>query len=458
MATFMLTASSQVKSANTESDIANHSGKANRKKFAHKNNLIDKERSDWNVEFDVHSRRELLEAHYAKRLENRKKHNRSKDRSWDSLDDFLATFEGKKARKDSKNERWATQSQVTYVGDKDSLGAVWQTFIDAGVPKEDIRAAYSAGYERYIAKHNEAFPTLPIYHSDVHFDEATPHGHDAIVVMGHTPKGMASESFNNALGELYGYQDKKQGKSENMQRYREENDALAYESITGALKELAQERGIDMDFEFIRTGQDSSVSTETYKREKDLDSRQVELDEREMELSGRKAELEERISGIEEREAAVAQQEADLTGREARLKEKEAELAELERKRVAREADLDRRDEKLREFEQDKISQLRSSYNSGMSFTLTTLRDLAGADDKYDALGTARLDVLIRASSYPRVYTDSEGVRGDHPNRKRYNDASKLLKAMERNQAKQAKPGANLKQQTQSATSKEVEM
>lgn len=339
MATFMLTATSQVKSANTESDIAHHSGKANRKKFAHKNNLIDKARSDWNVEFDVLSREELLESHYAERIAKRAKNN-GKGRAWSSLDDFLATFEGKNARKDSKNERWATQSQVTYVGDKDAMKAIWTTFTDAGVAEEDVRAAYSAGYEQYIAKHNEAFPTLPIYHSDVHFDEATPHGHDAIVVMGHTPKGMASESFNNALGELYGYQSKQSGKSENVKRYREENDALAYESITGALQALAQERGIDMDFELIRTGQDSSVSTETYKREKDLDSRQVELDEREMKLSGREAELEERISEIEKREAAVAEQQADFTGREARQKAKEDELEKQAEALAEREAVL----------------------------------------------------------------------------------------------------------------------
>lgn len=367
MTTFTLTASSQVKSANTESDIANHSGKKNRKEFAHKNKLIDLERSDWNVEFDVLSRRELLEEHYAKRLENRKKNNRAKDRAWNSLDDFLETFEGKKVRKDSKNERWATLSQVTYVGDKDVMKGIWKAFTDAGVPEEDVREAYSEGYSEYIAKHNDKFPTLPIYHSDVHFDEATPHGHDAIVVMGHTKNGLASDSFNNALGQLYDYEDKMAGKKENVERYREENDALAYESITGALLTLAQERGIAMDFEFLRSGRESFVSMESYKREMDLNDRQIELDEREMKLSGREAELEERISGIDDKAAALAQQEADVTGREARAKEQKDELKK-------REDDLKKREGELSHM-------LYTEFKAGMQNTLRLYRHL-GSETK----------------------------------------------------------------------------
>lgn len=323
MATIELTTSSQLKSANTESDIANHSGKANRGKIVHANEDIDLERSHLNVEFDFLDRGELLEKHYREKIDKHNKTNNSKARRWETMDDFLKTFEGKKVKvagKETNNERWATMSQVTYVGDKDSMEQLTDLFEEHGATVEEFIEAYSKGYRAYVEKHNKEFHTLPIYHSDIHFDETTPHGHDAIVVMGHTEKGKPSDSLNNALGELYGYETTMEGKKHNMLSYRADNDAIAYECITGALKELAQEKGFQLDLEFVRTGNDFSVDVQSYKRLMD------EKEEAEMELSGREAKLEERISAVEEREATLAKREADFTGREARLKKFQEDL------------------------------------------------------------------------------------------------------------------------------------
>lgn len=328
MTTYALTATAQLKSANTVTDVANHSGKENRKKYTHANKEIDQTRTDLNVEFDFHSREELLEKHYRERIDKHNKTNNSKARRYDTMDAFLDSFEGKPVRGNKNNVRWSTLSQITYVGDKDSLGELWTDLREAGVPAEELFEAYSEGYKEYVERHNETFPTLPIYRSDIHFDETTPHGHDAIVVMGHTKGGKASDSLNNALGEKYGYE---KDNKEKMRLYREENDTLAFTSVTSALQAVGRAYGYEFDVELERTGQEFSLDMHTYKLFMDeVNAKQAEFDELEAELSGREAKLEERISEVEEKSSALAQQEADVTGREARLKAKEDELAERE--------------------------------------------------------------------------------------------------------------------------------
>lgn len=350
MTTYSLTASSQVKSANAVTDIENHSGKKNRKKYAHANKDIDPELSDQNVEFDFHSREELLEKHYRSRIDKHNKNNNSKARRYETMDDFLASFEGKTVRGNKNNVRWSTVSQVTYIGDKESLGSLWSDLMDAGATVEELQEAYSAGYKEYVERHNEAFPTLPIYHSDIHFDETTPHGHDAIVVMGHSKNGKASDSLNNALGEKYGYE---KDNKEKMRLYRDENDALAFSSVTGALLKVGEAYGVSHKAEMIRTGQEFSLDVPNYKHFLDkFEALDAELDEREITLSGREAELEERIVEVEKREAALAQQEADVTGREARLK--------IEREKV----------EKKNEYFSESV---RNALNIGVDRTLYLL-------------------------------------------------------------------------------------
>lgn len=330
MTTYSLTASSQVKSANAVTDIENHSGKKNRKKYAHANKDIDPELSDQNVEFDFYSREELLEKHYRSRIDKHNKNNNSKARRYETMDDFLASFEGKTVRGNKNNVRWSTVSQVTYIGDKESLGSLWSDLMDAGATVEELQQAYSDGYKEYVEKHNEAFPTLPIYHSDIHFDETTPHGHDAIVVMGHSKNGKASDSLNNALGEKYGYE---KDNKEKMRLYRDENDALAFSSVTGALLKVGEAYGVSHKAEMIRTGQEFSLDVPNYKHFLDkFEALDAELDEREITLSGREAELEVRIVEVEKREAALAQQEADVTGEAARLKRRAEELEKSEKR------------------------------------------------------------------------------------------------------------------------------
>lgn len=330
MATIELTTSSQLKSANAESEIENHTGKANRKIFNHENKEIDLERSDWNVEFNPLSRDELLQEHYGDRIEKHNKTNRGESRRWD-MEKFLKTIQNKPVMsggKDTGNREWETLCQITYVGDKEAMGRdgeLWTLLMDAGVPEAKIRDSYAKGYEDYVKKHNEEFKTLPIYHSDIHFDETTPHGHDAIIPMGHTKSGRASSTLNNALAEHYDNYDAAktmQGKKANLKQYREDNDEIAFLCITGALEELADEYNVDVTFEPLRTGQEFSLDVPNYKRIKD------EMEEVEAELSEREAKLEERISAAEAREEALAKQEADFKARNTLLKTQESELAE----------------------------------------------------------------------------------------------------------------------------------
>lgn len=296
MPTIGLTASSQLKSANATTEIAYHSGKENRGKLKHKNEDIDPTRSHLNVGFDVLSREELLETHYREKIDNHNKHNRGPSRRWDTMEDFLKTFEGKKVKfagKETDNERWATMSQITYVGNKETMGfrtdrtgkdavvgEVWDHLMHAGVSEEEIRNAYVEGYKEYVQKHNEKFPTLPIYRSDIHFDETTPHGHDAIVVMGHTESGKPSDSLNNALGEHYGYANSMDGKKRNLEQYRLDNDSIATLCISRKLKEVAVAYNVDISFKAERTGQTFSMDMHNYKlRMDEFDKRQKELDE-----------------------------------------------------------------------------------------------------------------------------------------------------------------------------------
>lgn len=309
MPTIGLTASSQLKSANATTEIAYHSGKENRGTLKHKNEDIDPTRSHLNVGFDVLSREELLETHYREKIDNHNKHNRGPSRRWDTMEDFLKTFEGKKVKfagKETDNERWATMTQITYVGNKETMGfrtdenelvgEVWDHLMHAGVSEEEIRKAYVEGYKEYVQKHNEKFPTLPIYRSDIHFDETTPHGHDAIVVMGHTESGKPSDSLNNALGEHYGYADSMDGKKRNLERYRTDNDSIASVCISRKLKEVAVAHNVDMTFTYERTGQTFSMDMHNYKlRMEEFDKRQKELDEEKKLVNKRLAEQNEKL-------------------------------------------------------------------------------------------------------------------------------------------------------------------
>ena len=361
VAIYKITASSQLKSANAKTDIANHSGKENREKYAHKNPDIDPTKSKHNVELDFYNDRELLAAHYHDKIEKRNKTNNSAARRWD-LDKCLASFEGKEVNlnsKKTKNVRWATASQISYFGGKDSLGDVLKLLEGAGASPEAIREAYSSGYEEYVKGHNEKFTTLPIYHSDIHFDETTPHGHDAIVVMGHTAKGQASDSINNALGELYGYPTDWKGKQANMVRYRTENDAIMFGAIGSKLEALGEAHGLDFKFEFLRTGETGSKTMQDYKMNREYDrieglllGKNEELKEKADELQEVEQEQDIRTKaqkGIsqknKERKRELDAREKDLNGFAGDLLDKDAAV-------LAREKALKEKEEELKKKEQ----------------------------------------------------------------------------------------------------------
>lgn len=326
-----ITTSSQIKSADTKSEIANHNGKENRAKYNHKNEDIDTSMSHLNAEFDFYDRDELLEKHYREKIDKHNKNNNSAKRRWDSVDDFLKTFEGKKVKingQETDNERWATMSQISYFGGKDTLGEVIEELKDLGVDYERICETYAEGYKNYVKAHNERFTTLPIYHSDVHFDETTPHGHDAIVVMGHTAKGNPSDSFNNALGEIYGYPKNFEGKRKNIERYREENDELIFKSIAPKIAKLAKDNGLNIDFEAIRTGEEGSLGMEEFKIVKDLERQEEELKEKRERNAKKNAELKIAERNLKDREKAIADKERAF---EEEMNEKRAKFkAEIE--------------------------------------------------------------------------------------------------------------------------------
>lgn len=358
-----ITASSQLKSANAEKDIEFHSGKKNRGRFKHANENIDKSRTHLNAEFNVFDRSDLLEKHYGEKITKHNKNNNSEARHWD-MNKFLATFEGKKVKmqgKETKNERWSTASQISYFGGTDSLNPVLEKIRDAGASQEEIVQAYTYGYGKYIEAHNEHFPTLPIYHSDVHFDESTPHGHDAIVVMGHTNKGNPTDSINNALGELYGYPEDFDGKRENMERYRWENDNLIFDAIAPELEGLAKQYGIDIEFEIFRTGAEGGKDMPHYlqlkeQQEKDvvvqarLDSfydMEVKLQNKSKKIEKVEVEIAERTVLLDNRGLDLDRQRMIQIAREKELREQEEKLLEKEREIAEREALIGSREQNV---------------------------------------------------------------------------------------------------------------
>ena len=387
-----VTVSSQLKSANTTSEIENHSGKKNRGKFEHANGDIDKSRSHLNVEFDVHDRDELLQLHYAERIEKHNKHNNSEARRWD-LEKYLASFEGKTVKsrgKETSNERWATASQISYFGSKDTLNPVLEAIHDAGASQEEIVEAYASGYAAYVERHNETFKTLPIYHSDVHFDETTPHGHDAIVIMGHTEKGRASDSINNALAEHFGrYPKDFKGRQENMKEYRDENDSIMFEAIAPKLQELAEKYGIDIEFEPIRTGQEGSLSYEDYKKKKDFDAMDEELQERESDIE-MTTKAQKRITKKNKERGR------ELDDRESTLNTQETELAQRQAAMIAREKEVREREEKMEKLQQMIDLGNAKLTHSNNVFTAVALAVLEGDEKRAKIAGKFKEHGVLR--------------------------------------------------------------
>jgi len=344
-----VTVSTQIRSANTTSEIENHSGKKNRGSIRHENEDIDTSRSHLNVEFDMYDKYDLLEQHYRERIDKHNKNNNSAARRYDSMDEFLQSFEGKKVKvggKISKNERWSTASQISYFGGKDSLEDVLGELAEVGMPLEELIEAYTEGYREYIEKHNEKFPTLPIYHSDLHFDETTPHSHDAIVVMGHTKTGRPSDSIDNALGELYGYAPNFKGKAKNMSKYREDNDKIMFDSVAPKLEELGEQYGVPIDFEFIRTGQEGSEDYKTYKKNKDNAKREALINKRSKTNNKNKAWLDRKKTEIDSKESAQ-------WAKDELQKEKEKKLNERERSLDNREELINKRIDEMQKKDDD---------------------------------------------------------------------------------------------------------
>src|SRR5699024_1930157 len=276
--------------------------------------------------FDMYDKYDLLEQHYRERIDKHNKNNNSAARRYDSMDEFLQSFEGKKVKvggKISKNERWSTASQISYFGGKDSLEDVLGELAEVGMPLEELIEAYTEGYREYIEKHNEKFKTLPIYHSDLHFDETTPHSHDAIVVMGHTKTGRASDSIDNALGELYGYAPNFKSKAKNMSKYREGNDKIMFDSVAPKLEELGEQYGVPIDFEFIRTGQEGSEDYKTYKKNKDNAKREAEIEKNTEKMDKRRQ--------IQENNKTKLDDYADMLQNEINLFKKEKQEFEKEK-------------------------------------------------------------------------------------------------------------------------------
>lgn len=391
--TIGITVSSQLKSANTEKDIELHSGKKNRGKFKHANEDIDRTRSHLNVEFDLLSRDELLEKHYGEKIAKHNKNNNSESRRWD-MEKFLATFEGKKVKvkgKETNNERWATASQISYFGGKDTLNPVLDALREAGASEQEIINVYASGYREYIERHNERFPTLPIYHSDIHFDETTPHGHDAIVVMGHTEKGNPSDSINNALGELYGYPKNFEDRRANMERYRAENDMLMFDSIAPKLESLASDYGLDIKFEPIRTGHEDSLSVEEYKHKKELEKQENDFREYTFNIS----------MLLEEKENKLHERERELNDKQADLEQIEASQIAIDKALREKEEELKKKEEELKKREKE-IQQQEKTIAAEKSIL-----------KKHNAVATAvSLAVLKGDSKFPNIYKkiEKEGV------------------------------------------------
>lgn len=325
MSTTKLTASSQFKSDNAESEREFHNGKENRGKYSHANENINPAMSHLNEEFDIYDIDELREEHYREKIDNHNKHNRSASKRWgkrggteqeekeSSMQEFLATIDGKELIKGPKGKRrgtgnhtWTTATHVSYLGDDDTLNDVLDLISKAGAIRQEIRDAYTKGYGNYILQHNEEIPTMRIYHADIHFDETTAHGHEGIVPMGHTKNGNPSSTINNALAEMYGYD---KTNRENVKSYREHNDALIFDNITSELGALAKEYGLDLDFEMIRTG---NVSSKEYWKNIELNEREKAISEREANYYPKGLELEEKEKELDALSVSLTEKERNL--------------------------------------------------------------------------------------------------------------------------------------------------
>lgn len=312
MSTIKTTTSSQIVSADTEADIKNHSGKEKRGIIKHKNEKIDSTRSHLNEVIEVYNKDELVENHYKERVAKSDRTNNSASRRYGTVANFVKSFEGKKMR-NSDGVRSATASQLSYLGNKNILNPLIEEFKENGIPEDDIRNAYTAGYTDYVMKHNEEFPTLPIYRSDIHYDETTYHGHDAIVVLGHTKGGMASDSVNNALKEQYGYSKSNQAV---MEAYREDNDGIIFDSITNEFVKLAEDNNMKLDFEMIRTGKGGQshemyqLNEEKVTIEKHFTELKKELDV-EKEMSATRSKAQEKITDKNKKDKEDLKKEKD---------------------------------------------------------------------------------------------------------------------------------------------------
>lgn len=391
-----MTASTQLKSANTTASIAFHDGLTNRGKLRHKNENIDTSKSHHNAEIDIFNKDELLEIHYRDKIDKHNKNNNSAARRWDSMEDFLATFEGKKVKSRgiiTTNERWATMSQISYLGGKDSLNPVIEELIEYhGIPEEEFREAYTAGYEAYIHAHNEAFPTMPIYHSDIHFDETVPHGHDAIVMMGHTEKGAPSDSLTNALGEKYGYKKSFEGSKENLELFRAENDALIFENVGGAIERLAESYGIDLDFDFIRTGEEGGKDMPTYQQNKDFKRR-------ESELASDKAVLDKSTDAEVRLRNSNRKRGAELATKEKKLEKLDSERLEFDNYVVDQTAQLREKAEKeveeLLKAEREAFAE-RERKVAQMEYMQEFKNYILNSDDKPVVMSQKELDIALK--------------------------------------------------------------
>ncbi len=342
MSLHKMTVSSQLKSANTQADIDFHSGLKNRAKMNHENENIDTKKTNYNkviIPEDV-TKEGLLEQHYGEKVKNHNENQRGKKDYWDGVQGYLDTFEGKTVGS-SKNERWATASQISYFGNQDSINDLFDELEGAGISEQQIREAYTRGYEEYVLKHNEKFKTLQITRSDIHFDEATPHGHDEIVKTGHTEKGNASDSLNNAVSEHYNsYGSIKADKDKDIEavnnftrlrQYRSENDSIMYNSIHVHLKELATEHGLNVEFEPLRTSEvNNAQNSREYKVSKDFEKWGEDLLEQESKLAEKDKALE-KISEQNKIDSEKNKKEKqDLEREKEELMTRESEITESE--------------------------------------------------------------------------------------------------------------------------------
>lgn len=399
MSSRAITVSTQIKSANTSADIKNHSGKENRGEIKHKNENINPELSKYNEVFNIgelsdhrENLRALQHKHYDKRIESHNYHNKAENRQWD-MDTFLETFEGKQVGNNKNNVRWSTASQISYLGGVDSLTPVLKEIEQAGATQEEIRQAYTKGYGNYIEQHNETFETLPIYRSDLHFDETVPHGHDAILVKGHTKNGVASESINSALAEHYNnYGKGVEGNKENMEKYRDDNDSFIYSNITPELEQLAEKYGLDIEFEPIRTGAEGGKDMRTYMYDKDikkLEEKAEELEDTEIQQGHTTTAQKKNNNRLKEKNRELNSKEENLDQRSISIDIRERELEEKEKNIDKKLNRLGKNTQQLdfdtRELA-DKDKEVNEKLDLSKGILLTLLKDDTERKESYDAI------------------------------------------------------------------------